>query len=573
MTACFTIKKYYWLFSIFGIFIISVYAYNAGLFHDDLFLVEYLPKLFHNNHLGGLKTIFFSLDLPGEYRLYGLSRTIHLLLALSIGTQAIYYGIFIGISQLITGWAIYRLLRGFLIDYFQALIIAFIWIFSPFSVTFCFHHYSYLILPFQLTVVAALVLQQLLSECARRTSYSLWLQRLVLISLGCCIAWTGEAHLPLSIFILGLTALLAPSKKSFGQRTTELAIILAPIIIGVILHRVTWIVLLPKASRQQARYHFSLPNIQTLPTNLKIFFVSLCLGIKDQIIPIIIFVGNKVNLGLMSCMIFLAIAIAYFFKNSSFLSVEELDHKQLVFLVPLLFLLACVVSFLIITILSIGAGQISMVFPRRYGYIPYTLLGMLLASFFAEPRVRQCVGLFPSIFFSLTVFGLWLELQLICLPAIRKEDQKMWNHISTASVGMVEPSILFINAYNSPYVPNFQIGYGTPVLRGLDFPQIFESSLSYYWPASQYARFILGFKYSSYRCAILNSHKLRVFGNGVYASEFIDINNDSLLIVTDESKPSSWNRDLRSARIYKGFKAYQDSLKAKENGFNKNNIN
>lgn len=79
-------RKKHLFFSFLGIFIIGIYAYNAALFHDDLFLVEYLPKLVQGNHLiGGLKTIFFSLDLPGEYRLYGVSRIIHLFLALAIG--------------------------------------------------------------------------------------------------------------------------------------------------------------------------------------------------------------------------------------------------------------------------------------------------------------------------------------------------------------------------------------------------------------------------------------------------------------------------------------------------------
>lgn len=561
-------RKKYLFFSVFGIFIIGIYTYNAALFHDDLFLVEYLPKLIQGNHLiEGLKTIFFSLDLPGEYRLYGLSRTIHLLLALSVGSQAFYYGTFLGISQLVTAWGIYQLLRGFSIDFFQALIGAFIWIFSPFSVTFCFHHYSYLILPFQITVVAALVLQQLLLEYSnkKRTSYSVWLQRLILLMLGCCIAWTGEAHLPLSVFILGVTAFFTPSKQSSAQRITELVLILAPIITGVIFHRFMWMILIPKVSRQQARYHFSLPKIDIIINYLNMFFISLWLGIKEQIVPIIMFVGNKISLELMNCIFFLSLLLSQLLKNFSFLNFNKVNHVQIVFFLPLVFLLACAVSFLVVMILSVGSGQISMVFPRRYGYVPYTLLIMFIASFFAEPKVRQYIGFFPVIAFSLAAFSLWLQLQLICLPTIRQQDQKMWNRISATSHGMLEPSILFINAYNSPNAPNFQIGYGTPVLRGLNFPQIFESSLSCYWQASQYARFILGFKHSSYRYTILDSNKLRVFGNGIYAPEFIDINNESLIIVTYEKIPfssSSWNKDLKSALIYKGLKAYQDSLKA-----------
>ncbi len=566
-------RKKYLFFSFLGIFIIGIYAYNAALFHDDLFLVEYLPKFIQGNQVsGGLKTIFFSLDLPGEYRLYGLSRIIHLLLALSIGTQACYYGIFLGISQLVTGWVIYRLLRGFSIDFFQALVVAFIWIFSPFSVTFCFHHYSYLILPFQITVVAALVLQQLLLEYSnkKRTSCSVWLQRLMLLGLGCCIAWTGESHLPLSVFILGATAFFTPSKKSSVQRITELMIVLAPIIFGVIFHRFMWMMLIPKEARQQQRYHFSLPKIGLMIKYFDIFFVSLWLGIKEQLVPIVTFVGNKRSLELMGCIVFSSLLLSWALKSSSLLNFNKADHAQIVFYMPLLLLLACAVSFLIVMILSVGSGQISIIFPRRYGYVPYTLLIMFLASFFAEPRVRQYIGIFPSVVFSLAVLGFWLQLQLICLPAIRQQDQKMWNQISMKSIGISEPSILFINAYNSPDLPNFQIGYGTPVLRGLEFPQIFESSLSCYWQASQYARFILGFKHSSYRFTILDSNKLRVFGNGIYAPEFIDINNESLIIVTDEQKPSSWNRDFKSARIYKGFKAYQDSLDANSREIKRN---
>lgn len=317
-----------------GILYVGIYAYNAALLQDDLFLVEYLPKLVQGNQVsGGLKTIFFSLDLPGEYRLYGLSRIIHLLLALSIGTQACYYGIFLGISQLVTGWVIYRLLRGFSIDFFQALVVAFIWIFSPFSVTFCFHHYSYLILPFQITVVAALVLQQLLLEYSnkKRTSCSVWLQRLMLLGLGCCIAWTGESHLPLSVFILGATAFFTPSKKSSVQRITELMIVLAPIIFGVIFHRFMWMMLIPKEARQQQRYHFSLPKIGLMIKYFDIFFVSLWLGIKEQLVPIVTFVGNKRSLELMSCIVFLSLLLSQRLKNFSFLNFNKVDHAQIFF--------------------------------------------------------------------------------------------------------------------------------------------------------------------------------------------------------------------------------------------------
>ena len=62
----------------------------------------------------------------------------------------------------------------------------------------------------------------------------------------------------------------------------------------------------------------------------------------------------------------------------------------------------------------------------------------------------------------------------------------------------------------------------------------------------------------------LEANRMRMFGNGIYTPAFIDINKNSLIVVTDERDGSSWNHNLNSAKIYKGFHAYQNSLAKKE---------
>ena len=87
-----------------------------------------------------------------------------------------------------------RFLRNLRVDRIQSAAVALVWIISPFAFTSCFHHFSYLILPCQLTVIGALLLQKLLKN---ETEMNSGILRLVLIPIGLAIAWTGEISSPL----------------------------------------------------------------------------------------------------------------------------------------------------------------------------------------------------------------------------------------------------------------------------------------------------------------------------------------------------------------------------------------
>src|SRR5437016_2037167 len=112
--------------------IILVGIVNATLMYDYLYLVKFFRvSLDQSGLLHTLNTLFFNLDLgPNQYRLYGLSRVIHMVLWSIFGSNAWGYAAFICIGQVASAWGIYVLLRRFRADPIQSAVVTFAWAFS-----------------------------------------------------------------------------------------------------------------------------------------------------------------------------------------------------------------------------------------------------------------------------------------------------------------------------------------------------------------------------------------------------------------------------------------------------------
>jgi hypothetical protein len=154
-----------------GMIVSVAWFFNATLVYDDIFFPDYLSGLV--TELGWFKALIklFCLDMPNEYRTYGLSRVIQFMLWSLGGASVSVYTLFISLSQLITVLVLYALLVCFRVDRLIALSLGLMWLFSPFIWTSCFHHYSYLILPAQLTIIACYFLTTVTEQ-----QFSLWRQ-------------------------------------------------------------------------------------------------------------------------------------------------------------------------------------------------------------------------------------------------------------------------------------------------------------------------------------------------------------------------------------------------------------
>ncbi len=259
-----------WTIVWLGAVVIGAGALNGRLMYDDLYLVEHFRLVAGENSLARTLLIFlFSLDLgPREYRLYGASKILHFALFYIGGSQGWFYGGIIAASQFLSGLGLRRLLPQIGADRTQA-VMALVWIVSPFAVTTCFHHYSYSLLPYQLTIACALAL---IAE--RRWTAAL---------LALLIANTGEAYLPAAALTLVLATLAAQKKLA------DLALLLGVMLVSILLHRIVWSHLLVPGGPQ--RFAFAPQSLSVILSRLGAVLAGTARGISEQVRPILALSG------------------------------------------------------------------------------------------------------------------------------------------------------------------------------------------------------------------------------------------------------------------------------------------
>ena len=512
---------------VLGGLIVLANILNSTLMYDDGYLLKFFRLSLDRAGLWRtVPFVFFNLDIaPREYRLYGLSRLIHLLLWSFFGTHAWAYGGVIGTAQAASAWGIYRMLRRFHADAIQSGAVAIAWGFSFFANTTCFHHYSYLILPYDITIGCALILQKNHDQPKR------WLWRLLAAAVCVAIAWTGEAHLLAAMAILVLVAAATPSAQTARQRWIDAAIPLAVIPAAASLHRWVWSKLVPVPA-DHPRYVFVMPSRQQFVERSAEFLASLYKGAAVQIQAIFTFAGPWIFV--VGALLALC-ALSYLWYRPGQLrdwwTSGERRNCGIVLSVPMVPILLA--SLAVLWALSVFTGQISPVMPRRYGYVPYSLMTVVVLVFLTDPWMRRRVGMIPALVACGAAVYPWVVLQLACLPVVRSQDGRVWAAARTAMAGKVDPCVLFIDAWDHPDMPGFQLGAGTPGLRGSEFPEIFESPLMGYWWESQYADMVLGARYVGYRAVPEGPGRVRLYGNGLLMEESALIPTASLVVMAD----------------------------------------
>jgi hypothetical protein len=214
--------------------------------------------------------------------------------------------------------------------------------------------------------------------------------------------------------------------------------------------------------------------------------------------------------------------------------------------------------------LGVFTPQLHPVFPRRYGYVPNTIFALAFVALLLAPRVRRAIGIAPGLGALLALLGLWLMLQIACLPVIRAQDASVWRAIETAMAEKRDPRVLFVNAWNHPDRPGYQFGVSSAGLRGLEFPDVFESTLANFWWESLYAVSVLGAKFAADKGTLVEPSSVKLFGTGLLTDASVVVApKDSLIVVADLTlRPPAWQAGAQRAVIFTRWEDFQASAAA-----------
>ena len=541
---------------------VTVFAVrNSVLIYDDLFYPTHLRTLLDTK--GNLTPLYilFNLDLPSEYRTYGLSRILQLLIIIFTGgTSSVFYAFFISLSQGLSGAAIYILLRRYSTDEVQALMLAILWICSPFVWMNCFHHYSYIILPYQISIFLALFASTFASSGIHFHPFKK--NGLIALMGGAAIALTGEAHI-IAAFTMLFFVVISMKNSQLNKWLFMLAI---SSVLTIIIHFLVW-----KAIGQNSNLlpRFSVDTLDPMViwNRLIRFKFSLLEGLDNQISSV--YSRSKGFSGVIASGLITAGIWLSTWKSSSFnfLSTHTKNygsttdvHRISGYILTTFFVIS-VASLVVYAITLLSSGAIMNLFPRRYGAVPYTLFAMLVVATIPFVVGTGLSGkIIQSILFAAIVSLFW-QLQIQILPIIRSEDKAIANLIKTLAQSKKFDAIIFQNRFD-PSFPTIHIDSGTPGLRGggvLD--EIIESPFSSYWTQANYTRNIIGMQNGGTFQRVSDSSVIPITiafdaassmeaNRPVPVARIAVIQNTSL----DQSRSS-----LRNVRLYENWNDYQNA--------------
>ena len=89
-----------------------------------------------------------------------------------------------------------------------------------------------------------------------------------------------------------------------------------------------------------------------------------------------------------------------------------------------------------------------------------------MVALLAERSIRRLIGVVPALMVCVVLVWLWITLQVVCLPVVRAQDERVWAAARAAMAGKSAPSIVFLNAWSLPDMPGYRLHVDTPGLRG-----------------------------------------------------------------------------------------------------------
>lgn len=430
-----------------------------------------------------------------------------------------------------SGYGISKLLKRAGADDLQADAAWLIWVFSIFVTTNCFHHYSYTVLPYQITILCSL--------CLRHR----WLSFL----LGICIGLTGEEHLLAAPVLIGLAA-MCDQDRSRLQRLIDAAVPIGSIGSTLVLHRLLWIWILQRSAPIDPRFTFHFDSFGAFGRLTWIWLSSLYPGAIVQVDSVTNYSGVWFSIGF-------AVAFAAFATRMS----RPGGSTKVVLGVACI----CCCSFVVLWLLSTLTGQTPPALQRRYAHVPYTLCTMTVAVALLAPGVRRIFGLAPAATVVAFSFGLWWQLQYFVLPVIRAQDDQLWERISKlTSAKAPAANILFVSA-SYPDVLKEPITNTDAAPMRPGSPEIFELAFGGFWWELQYAIDVVGATFAAYRWEEVDASHVRLFGSDVNGLPPRIVEKSSIVTVFDEGKPGLSLGDPREVSTYGDFQTFIEAAKHK----------
>ncbi|HEY0329443.1 MAG TPA: hypothetical protein VGC77_10120 [Rhodopseudomonas sp.] len=521
--------------ALLAVFVVALGGYNARLIYDDIYLITYF-KIIHNSHFGFLPTLILNLDLaPAEYRLYGFSRLLHYILWSCFGSQAWFYGSVISATQVAAGYGISRLLLRAGADRFQANLGGVVCSLSAFIVTSCFHHYSYLILPYQLTIFCALVIKR----------------RKLVLGISIAIALSGEAHLAGAATLLLLAALI-DKERSLRTRLTDAALPISAMFLTVVTHRLIWLYLVGD-SAAPTRYNLSFPTRTELIERTGRWLNSLFPGMTTQIFDIFTFSGGWALFG------FLMVILA-----SAFVRFVPKPGSDAGWRIPLGLAAIFLSSLAILWALSAFSGQVSAALPRRYGYVPNTIFVVLVVVTLSAPRIRARLSAGPAIAAAALSISIWGLLECVTLPLVNIQDGRVWDVLrGTLKAKGDGAGVLFVSAsdWSATQVDELK-KLDSVSFRG-DPSEVLESPFSGYAWEAEYSIVVAGAAFAAHRWRTVDEDHVELFGNGLNFRASRLVEKKSVVVFFDERPAVRPLSDPRAITTFMDWDKFHAAVTAK----------
>ena len=471
-----------------GLFLTTLWWWNATLVYDDVILTLKDSSPYGFNFLvgrdGWFTTLlhFLYLDLPDQYRTYGLSRSLQFILW-SVGvSSAKSYSLIISGTHVASVLVLYFLLLRIGRSVNDALIFCIIWLLSPYVWTSCFHHYSYLALPTQILIIGSFLL--LIIEKG-------WQKNFFAAILGVVCGLTGELHLVAVCLVLGAAAGVARD-KSFARAAM---VTVATMVCAITVHHLLWKIF---ESNPELRPRFALSLSHDWPywsfriwAAVRSIYFAFAVPVNEMDSQFV-----RPFLTAMLGFSLLAFATLWWVNKGQSPRKDNNQFKRdaLFFLMLIVVALSYFAIYMAVVILS---DSIPHTMPRRYGYMPLTMI--LVAGFGILLSLLPWPGP-KAILASLAVgatAAAFLVHQIWVLPTIRSLDMTLNQKITDALEKSPGAGILFFNASNKdlPRRTIWPDSFG-PAMQSNEGTEYTQATYGTYWPAEMEASRFLKAKFA-----------------------------------------------------------------------------
>lgn len=203
-------------------------------------------------------SLFLGQDMPSEYRTYSLSRVFQFILMKMTGDTPLLLVSVMAAAHLASSWLIYMIAKR-AVPHSSAVACSLIWLFSPFSISRTFHHYSYIALPFLFFFVYVWVTEVTEEHTPRTREHMVILVSVLLMCL------TGEGVLPPLLMYMAI--------KLFQRRLVARTLGHLFMVAGLLVTHYT-LLKLSNPKEAGARFTFGTPSIDKLLSDVPYFMNS-----------------------------------------------------------------------------------------------------------------------------------------------------------------------------------------------------------------------------------------------------------------------------------------------------------